>query len=221
MSRMGQSYRVGDDGVAVIRPRKSIGTFNGDACRVASGSSKLVFGMITTVRNDLSLAMDPRRMTTHYFDKPVSQLITKHRGRIVGRIRHDEREAIVVETEPHFNKNYFKLRFWIAPSLGFAVVKRANMIRFPGHDRWIDFNRIVGSDHREIEPGIWLPMRAVYESFGVKEEDARDGTEPLLSSRYKIVNSNWIVNPQVDDSLFTLEFPPGIQVEDQTRGRHR
>ena len=63
MSRMGQSYRVGDDGVAVIRPRKSIGTFNGDACRVASGSSKLVFGMITTVRNDLSLAMDPRRMT--------------------------------------------------------------------------------------------------------------------------------------------------------------
>jgi hypothetical protein len=215
----GQSAKV-VAGKAVIRPSKRISTFDGSLCRSASGVTSTPAGLITKSRSDLGWTLDPLEMTTHYYQKPVSHIIADRKGKIVGRAMHDGDNVFVVETEPITNKKLdWNYRFLIDPKLNFAVVRRSQLLQFPSHKGWIEFDYIDSLHHREVSPGVWFPSQVVVRTTDPTEEDARTGSKPRLAWEWNVENENWILNPRAADSFFTLEFPPGTTVEEKVNGR--
>ncbi len=217
----GHTYRVEKNEEPLITPRVSISTFNGTEERTLVGMTKarMIQGMITSDRSNTFWTLDPRLMTTWYFDHPISQLITEGKGSVIGSEKHDDQDMLIVETMPFTNpesKSKWKQTFWVDPNRNFAVLRRSQSFQFADVDRWMENDRIIGYEYRQIETGIWLPMRVVEEAFGPTLEDAQNNAAPRLMWRYDIRNSNWVVNPKVDDAVFTLQFPKGVNVEDQT-----
>jgi len=196
-----------------------VGTFNGDECRFGRGFTKILYGLVTPQRSDLGWTLDPREFLTHYGGTPISHLLAEGKTQITGTAIYEGRELVVLETFPVRNGPNWKSMFLIDPIRSFIVPKRARLVQFPGSERWIEYTRISCFDYEEAVSGIWLPSRVVSESFDPTAEHARTGAVPPVSWKWEIRNSNWIVNPVISDSLFTLEFPLGIEVEDKVRGR--
>lgn len=215
----GQRFRIPASGAALINDQQFVGTFAEGECRSAEGTDRLTSGRITNQRSDLGWTIDPREMTTHYFRKPVSVIITEAKGMLVGKDKHDGAEVLVIETEIHKTSEEWRYRFWIDPSKNFAVVKRAALIRILPDTPWIEYARIIGFNYKEVQPGIWLPGRVVQESFDPSKEQVVQGKEPPLSWRFTSKELSWLVNPQVSTETFRLEFPSGIVVEDHINDR--
>jgi hypothetical protein len=216
----GQDFKIESKGKATVRPLKAISTFDGTACRSVRGRDEGRIGLVTSSRSDIFWILDPRQISTHYYDKLVSQIIEERGGRIVGSTQHNGRDVLVVETEPVARaQKKWNYRFLVDPALNFAVVKRSQLIQFPPSEKWIEVTSVTGYDYREASPGIWLPEHVVQTSFDPTEKDVRNGNDPRLSWEWNIQNTNWIVNPTVADSLFKLEFPPGTDVDDKVNGR--
>ena len=213
----GSMYGVGKDGQPNIYPWYAISTFNGTEERVLDGKDKtsLRRGMITSERSDTLWTLDPREMTTWYSDRPVSQFIAEKKGCVIGTEKQDEHEVLIVETEVFVDprKSKWKNSFWIDPNRGFVVVRRSSFYQFPDVDHWVENSRITGYDYHEIEPGIWLPSKAVDEAYAGTRDEAQED-KPHLMWKFVIQNSNWVVNPKVDESIYTLQFPKGVNVDD-------
>jgi hypothetical protein len=204
----------------VIRPSKSISTYDGVLCRSVSGVTTLLEGVIIKSPGGMGWSLGPFEMTTLFHEKPVSQVIGERHGKVVARTPHDGHSVLVVETEPVTrNGLVWNYRFLIDPTLNFAVVRRSQLIRFPPHKSWIEFDVIDSHDHREVAVGVWLPSRVQIRATDPTEQDARTGSPPRLSWEWDVRNENWVANPKVTDSLFVLQFPPGTVVNDQVTGR--
>ena len=64
-----------------------------------------------------------------------------------------------METSPRGDgEEQRRYRFWIDTERG-IVVRRAITVRFKEGQPWQEYARIEGREHREIAPGIWLPMK--------------------------------------------------------------
>jgi thiol-disulfide isomerase/thioredoxin len=215
----GQSFKI-VEGKAVIRPSKRISTYDGVLCRSVSGVTTLSAGVIIKSPDSLGWTLNPFEMTTRFHDHPVSQIIGERNGKVVARTPHDGQTVLVVETEPVTrNGQDWNYRFLIDPTLNFAVVRRSQLIRFPPHQSWIEFDVIDSHDHHEVAAEVWLPSRVQIRATDPTEQDARTGSTPRLAWEWDVRNENWVANPKVADTLFVLEFPPGTVVEDQVRGR--
>jgi len=215
----GQSFKI-VEGKAVIRPSKHISTYDGVLYRSVSGVTTLSAGVIIKSPVGLGWTLNPLEMTTLFHAKPVSQIIGERNGKVVARSPHDGHSVLVVETEPVTrNGRDWNYRFLIDPTLNFAVVRRSQLIRFPPHQSWIEFDVIDSHDHHEVAAGVWLPSRVQIRATDPTEQDAGTGSTPRLSWEWDVRNENWVANPKAADSLFVLEFPPGAVVEDQVRGR--
>jgi thiol-disulfide isomerase/thioredoxin len=215
----GQSFKI-VEGKAVVRPSKRISTYDGVLCRSVSGVTTLLAGDIIKSPGGLGWSLNPFEMKTLFHAKPVSQIIGERNGKFVARTPHDGHSVLVVETEPVTRNGLdWNYRFLIDPTLNFAVVRRSQLIRFPPHKSWIEFDVIDSHDHREVAAGVWLPSRVQIRATGPTEQDARTGSMPRLAWEWDVRNENWVANPKVADSLFVLQFPPGTVVEDQVRGR--
>ena len=211
----GQTFKVNKQGTAIIRPFVSAGTFDDNECRLARGKQ----GMITDNRSDLPWTMDPRDLITRYYGRPISEIITDNGGEVVGRVNHGGRRLLVVETRVVKREQNWRYRFWIDPRRNFAVVKRAQLIQFPSHANWLEFTRITWEELQEVQPGIWLPRRAINESYNPTEEHADGRSTMPLAWRFEITCNDWLVNPTTDDAAFALDFAPGTKVEDRINGR--
>lgn len=194
-----------------------ISYFEERRARFEFGSVIPLGGVIDRNRNSIPFDIDPLEILTHRNHKPVSTILQTPGCSIVTPETYDGYDVIVVETAVAEREQNFKGRFYIAPKLGFYVVRKATLIQFPMHD-WIEFNKVECADFIEVEPGIWLPQRAIIESTAPTEENARENTQPPLAWRYKVSNSDWVLNPEVSDATFKMSFSDGIFVEDKITG---
>ena len=213
-----ESFRKLNGGIEKT-PQLSIGVFDGQAARSMTGKTRMAHGIVSSSRSDLEFRLDPRNVTTHYFFKPVSSMLEKRGADIVEETMWDGRPVIVIETKPHEGEDRRKSRFYVDPDRNFTVVRRAVAVQYPPHERWMEYTRIEGFDHKEVYPGVWLPSRVVHESFDPTVEHAVNGSEPPLSWRWNVKLSHWKVNAELPPSTFALEFSPGVYVNDRVTGQ--
>ncbi|APW60781.1 hypothetical protein [Paludisphaera borealis] len=158
--------------------------------------------------------VNPLEFTTRYFQKTVTSTLRAKKGRVVEWKARQSRPVVVAETEVFTSKDgtEWKQRFWIDIERGVIVRRAALMMRTP-EQGFREYTRIESDDHEEIAPGIWLPMRVLYESVDVPQ----DGGPEAMSWRFEGVNSDWVVNKKLPDGLFRLTFPEDLQVNDHRK----
>lgn len=214
----GDGFRDGD--VIEMYHQKSLGTFDGETTRSMTGDKSFTHGYITSLPTDTWMRFDPRLATTHYFSQPVSEILAEMGGTVLGPESWEGMEVVRVETLPIERGAKRKYVFFLSPKHNFAIVRRAAAIQFEGQNEWVEYTRIAGSDYIEPHAGIWVPRTVTYESFDPTEETVAAGIESPLSWRWEIQMKDWAINPVFDASLFTLEFGPGVYVNDKVTGRN-
>lgn len=208
----GEQVAITAGGKAVrIHRMRSIGAFDGQAARSMQAYEDQEFssGAIDTA---LSWhGVDPREYTTHFQHEPVVDRLRQRGAHLAERVEWDGRRVVVVETTPNNLQDgeQRKYRFWIDPERR-IVVRRAIVVRYRPDQPWQEYARIESRDHRELAPGIWLPMHVLYESLTVTAK-----VEPeKLAWSYDGTNHDWKVNQTLPDSTFVIEFPSQIRVND-------
>ena len=204
----GQQVSVKPDGKSVeLRDGRWQGAFDGEVAR------KLQGGAFASLNDVLTWHGIPvLHFTTHYFDKPVSTLLSEKEARVVRHEQFDGRRVVVMDTK--VSKANRKYRFWIDQERS-IVVRRAALVRVKDDQPFQEYTFIESTGHKEIAPGIWLPMKVKYESV----EPATEERPRQLSWSYEGTNRDWKVNQRLEDSQFTLEFPDGAIVNDHRSKR--
>ncbi len=152
----------------------------------------------------------PLEYTTRYNSEPVTKILTERPPILAGRAEWDGRPVVILDTPTTVNGGGWKSRFWVDPAR--RVVVRRSMLRQQEPDKspWREYTRIESHDHKVVGPGIWLPMRVLYESTTL----GKDGKPDELAWSYAGTNSGWKVNQNPPDSTFVLHFPAGLTVND-------
>jgi hypothetical protein len=200
----------------VTRTEKVLGVFNGKEARNLRTLNEVGrVGVIDRVRTAAGCRTDFLEFFATYHHEPVSACLNRPNLVRLDDDTWDGRPVQVVETSfdtpPGKSKSY-KYRLWIDPARGFAVVKRASLVRETVDDKWEEYYRVEGHDYKEFG-GFWLPMRAVAQLLHVGEKDIRPGAK---LSDHRIEVRQWEVNPAVDDAMFTFDFPQGLGITDRT-----
>lgn len=99
--------------------------------------------------------------------------------------------------------------FYVDPERGFAIVRWEALTDHDPSEVWDLLDPIVS----EVAPGVWLPVEAWRYTWAGPRASSR-----LVSACHFTV-SKVAVNSGVDDSLFTIDFPPGTPVLDRDTGR--
>jgi predicted amidohydrolase len=188
-------------------------TFDGKVARSLTGDDQGAWHAAGLDDHPSWHGVHPHEFTTHYFGKPVSQLLREKGAAVVGPAEWDGRPVVLVETVPVVREQAWRYRFWIDPERR-TVVRRAALVRHGEGQPWQEYTRIEGRDYQEAAPGIWLPGRVVYESLDVR----RDGGPAGLSWRFDGRNQDWKVNGEVPAEAFQLRFPEGVPVTDRRQG---
>lgn len=215
----GESFTSGSE--VRVYPEKAIGVFDGHSMQTMSGERYFDRGLITSNRSDLPMRLDPLLAITHYFDKPVTVLLSERPGASIGReTTWEGRPALELHSAVYDNEGDDRqYRITVVPELNYAIVRRATAVRYDGLDRWDDYTRIITSDYFEAQPGFWLPRQAIHESFEPTREQATRGTDPDTSWRWNVSFTDWQLNPEISDSAFAFKFASGVYVNDQVVGR--
>jgi hypothetical protein len=203
------------------RSEQVLGAFNGSEARSMQtrGSKTFRVGQIDPQRFGVSFRVDPLEFTTQYFGNPISFELLKPDTVCLGEDVWDGHPVQVVEVQhepPEKGADYCKSRFWIDPSRGFAVVKRATLARRSPDEKWAEYYRAEGFDHSEVQPGLWVPMRVHLETVNVQDKNVEQG---MILLSYKIQIKRWELNPPLGDSTFTFAFANGVHITDRISGR--
>lgn len=202
----------------VKRPFRSTGAFDGTAARTVQGIES-IFGMISPNQDIISQFMDPRNLSTMYFGKKVSTILRERGVQDVQEQTRDGMQVLVIKTPERDAGQLWSYCFELCPSKGFALVKSAQIVRYPFSESGFEFTHTTSEKLAEVESGIWLPSSVLHETYNYREEDAKAGTLPPLQFRWQIDASDWVVNPDIEDSLFVIDFPPGTEVDDKITGQ--
>ena len=204
----------------IKQPLLSIGVFDGEKTTEMSGGDDFTSGIITNSRNDLPWRFVPQEAVTHFQASPISRTLRKWPGEVIGEERVNGIDTVVVVTSPNRTNLDRRSRFHIAPSLNFSVVRRAIEAKLPDGTKWVEYHCIRCSDYREVVPGIWLPNAAISQMFFTEDKHFKSDVEPPLMGETVVEFSDWVVNPQLRDELFQIEFEPGVYVTNKITGQN-
>ncbi len=155
---------------------------------------------------------EPRSFLTHYDYEPWSRFVSKNPTKIVGNVDWKGRSVLRVEVGPFPSKSAKgwsgKVQLLTDPKRGFALVRQSISVQCAPGEEWHEFAVYEVEDLAEVTPGIWLPTRARYEAGGA-------GRKPNVTSRDEFRFSAWDLKPDVSDSVFRLDFGPGLWVTDE------
>ena len=206
---IGEQVNSGPDGVKTY-PGHWRAAYDGAVAKSMQGGPDGPFHFGSIDRYPAWHGVNPLEYTTHYNREPVSKTLKERPAVFAGRADWDGRPVVMIDTATTVNGAAYKARYWIDPERR-IVVRRALMIqRVPDKSPWQEYTRIESRDHKEIAPGIWLPMRFKYESVA----PPKDGKPEELSWSYEGTNSDWKVNQDPPASTFRLEFPQDVNVND-------
>jgi hypothetical protein len=119
--------------------------------------------------------------------------------------------TVVIELQPN---DETKTEYQVAPAMGYAMVYRATYARAAeGARDWARIEEVRCGDFREVRAGLWLPHQ-VEERF--EADLLGKGVELLKSHTASLV---WELDPELDATMFTLDFPSGTLVDDRITGK--
>jgi hypothetical protein len=154
----------------------------------------------------------PRTFLTHHDFEPWSRYIAKNPTKILGNADWKGRSVLRVEVGPFPWKSpkgwSAKVQLLTDPKRGFALVRQAISVQCGPGEEWHEYGVYELEDLAEAARGIWLPTRASYEWGGA-------GRKPKMMSRHEFRFSDWNLKPDVSDSVFRLDFRPGLIVTDE------
>lgn len=158
--------------------------------------------------------ISPREFTTHFQDQPISQVLRTKNGTRTGETVWENRPVVILETRPNRLENLEQRKyiFWVDLPRA-IVVRRSIAVQYGEKLPWREYARIVGRDHREVAPGIWLPHHVLYESLNVSK--GKSGEQ--LSWSHEGKNRDWKVNQELPPHTFHLSFPAHLPVDDRTK----
>ena len=105
---------------------------------------------------------------------------------------------------------YSSYSIWLDMAHGCALRKIDSRFRIPGQQDWILDELTEIPELVQAAPGVWFPVRGIH-------EDRNGGPNHhwrLLYHAAKVVANN----PNFDESVFTVPFPPGYLIDDQVHG---
>ena len=201
------TFNFGDGKILV---GKATGVHDGDVFKEIGFSANGTPRSASINEHATWYGVNPLEFTIWYFQKPISQTFADRELIVVEESQWDDRDVLVVETSPFTNVQKWKTRFWIDLDRNYTVVRRAALVQYEPDQPWQEYTRIEGREHREIEPGVWLPMQVKYESVNT----SKDLKPPMVAWRHEGTNENWKVNQELPTNRFKLEFPSGVIVND-------
>ncbi len=132
--------------------------------------------------------------------QPLSDLLESGEATLVGE---DE-----VEGRPAYRVNIPKpdsgteLRLWLDPQRGFAMARLQEIALYPEERPW---SETLDVELAEWSPGFWFARKIV-------------GGSALLKNLWKLEFEDVQVNGPIEDSLFTVDFPPRTWLRDERAG---
>jgi hypothetical protein len=197
-------------------PRRLVKAFDGTVTRRMSGRTAYVEGHVSAGDGNLFEPCNPREFVTHYFGEPVSHILSTSGFTVVGQANHYGRSVLLVETNPTTGYPEVpdvqqKYIFLIDEERHFQIVKKALAFRYPGHE-WTERSQFVVKESIQDRSGVWLPVQLQLEVSGFP---MKPDVAPRLLYRFSIRNEQWDLAPRCDDSVFFLEFAPGVCVTDE------
>ncbi|MBC7819981.1 MAG: hypothetical protein IAG10_24120, partial [Planctomycetaceae bacterium] len=213
----------GNIGTTDVRQRREVAVFDGLLVRWMDGNmnEELSRGYLGRDKGRIPREVDPRNYLHQHGNEPIWGSISGGRYRVFRKETWQDREVILFEsaiTTYEADKVSYRGLMRLDPALGYAAVFRVSQIRFDdlGPD-WHDYARYELSDYKPSADGIWLPGRAVYTSL-LPNRDVVKAKQPVETAwQHHIRFIEWELNPTFTDDDFTLKFPDGIFVMDETK----
>ena len=189
------------------------GAYDGEVARSLDAGSDGVFHWGWIDKQLVWFTINPLEFTTHYMGQPVSEILRTRNATVAGHAEWEGRPVAIVETQPVLGKDGVrrKYRFWVDHARNYVVVKRASLSQFGDEQPLQEFDRIESGAHKEVQAGIWLPIRVKYESVKVTKDQAPEE----LHYSFEGQNSNWRVNSELPADTFRLVFPDDVVVTDR------
>jgi hypothetical protein len=218
--RYQSSGNVTDNGRAAFE--KTLSAFNGTQSRSmrTAGGPNFRIGEVIGSRSRLYCRLDPWEFVTCFLEGPISQCMSNMKVEVVGTDTWDNRLAYIVDLIPPPRagaKDRRKGRLWVDPSRASTIIRRAILAqRFEG-DKWHEYYRVECFDHKEFQPGLWLPTRVELITSNALDDSIALGA--VLFS-YKVRISKWELNPTFGDSEFTFPFSDLVNVTDYSANTH-
>lgn len=173
-------------------------------------------GKISAKGSDRSWPVDPWDYTTKFTGLSVVGLL-KEFGveEFDPATRWEGRSVVRIVRKPIHTDQEYKSQYLVDPERGFAIVRKASLVRSTPASEWFEFRGMEGRDYIEVGPNIWVPQRFLIEVH----QPVSTNPTPVLRYRGTIRNRDWVVNEDVPDSTFKLEFPGDVLVTDTVRGK--
>ena len=142
---------------------------------------------------------------------PAEQLVRRGAPRLMGRESLQGVECYVFESR-HLSpqaRNTAVIRFWCAPSLGFAIVRAENVVSLRDDPARGYARLAVGSDWEEVGEGVWMPAFTRFENC-VYVPDRDNSLDEVREARIEYVAANTDIKAECR----LPELPIGTQVFD-------
>ncbi|HEY3963664.1 MAG TPA: hypothetical protein VGM05_03845 [Planctomycetaceae bacterium] len=209
--------RPGLVGTAEVHEQREVAVFDGKLVRMLRGKTEFDWGYIGPDESRIPREVDPREYLLHYFHEPLSVTLTNEEYRIAGREMWLGRPVVRVESKPIVNRGDARqVRLLLDPERDWTPLFRGVWIRFGNEGDWHQYTGIETSEHTQTRDGVWLPRHGLYTSLLVNNEQAKTKQEPKIAWRYSVTFEDWELHPKFNDDDFSLEFPKGIFVQDES-----
>lgn len=144
--------------------------------------------------------------------EPVMQAFrafSQHRQQLINDLEVVDAEheingrSVVVMQQHHDGASSGGVQYWTDPSREYVVVRNLSMIG----DGRVGFQTDI--EYEQDKSGNWVPVKWNMDIFG-SDGDLRRSCE------FKVIA--YEINPKLPESLFELEFDPGVRVYDKRKG---
>jgi hypothetical protein len=201
-----------------LPPWRTVGVFDGKRLKTKEGDNVRYMQGKVSERFDMPWPTDPREFLYNFEGGPIGKRIGEEGSHIIGTAVQDGRRVLEIESRVYVDKDgkdRRKCRYLVDCDHGFAVVRRNIAIFRPAANDWFDYSVMEGHKYTEVTPGIWLPGAVTRVMYG----SSATVLQPQMLARIEISNKNWVVNAQLPDSQFQLEFEPDVFVTDEQTGK--
>ena len=213
----------GQIGTTEVRQQHEVAVYDGLLLRLLKGTANepANWGYHGRDKYRMPREVDPRNYLLEHNNEPLRQQVSGGKYEVIAKEPFQGREVFVLQTASTMreaDKTSYRGRILLDPALGYAAVYRVSQIRFDDlGPEWHDFVRSELSDYKQTIGGIWVPGQATYTSFLVNRDvvKAKLPIESRLQQEIRFLD--WELNPEFTDDDFTLTFPDGIFVMDESK----
>lgn len=167
-------------------------------------------------RSTIDPFIDPRYWMNgaelFYLEKSLGEHLEQHPSEILRQESVEKIPCYVVDVSVHDTVRHL----WIAPEMGFRLIKIYAESWSPVHAKRIQYNfRLFYTEHKTDGKTFWFPKKVKYEAIDPNASDGKElgarGERMLFENTFKV--EDFKVNVPVS-SAFELNIPKGTLIHD-------